>query len=194
MLARVFAAAVLFAGRPPADLVPIGLFLAPIEEGARIFTPVRLLPFDHPEAEGHEFPNALVLHEREFDVLVRLGHEVGLGLEATLMRYPRSPVREWSYAPFVPPPDLSGETPWAVRKDERPPLPGLRAALFVDGALGAFIVDTRGLSLEQRGLARPTAMGLDLTRAEFLEAIYRAAEGVSAGPLVLVLYGDPPDG
>lgn len=194
MLAWMLAAAVLIAGRPAADLVPVGLFLAPVEEGARIFTPVRLLPFDHPESEGHEFPNALALHEREFDVLVRLGHEVGLGLEATLMRYPRAPVREWAYAPFAPPPDLSDEAPRTVRRDGRPPLPGLRAALFVDGALSAFIVDSRGLSLDERGLRRPTTMGLDLTRAEFLEAIYRAADGVEAGPLLLVTYGAPADG
>ena len=56
----------------------IGLFIAGIEEGARIFTPIRLLPFEHPESEGPEFPNALQLHESEYETLVWLGQQAGL--------------------------------------------------------------------------------------------------------------------
>ena len=84
-------------GRP---FLPVGVFIAPIEEGARIFTPVRLLPFDHPEALGHEFPNALQLHGTEFDTLVLLGSHAGLGLAATLQRYPRQPDAAWPYPGF----------------------------------------------------------------------------------------------
>ena len=88
-------------GRP---FLPVGVFIAPIEEGARIFTPVRLLPFDHPEAAGHEFPNALQLHGTEFDALVLLGRHAGLGLAATLQRYPRQPDAAWPYPGFDQPP------------------------------------------------------------------------------------------
>jgi hypothetical protein len=37
-------------GKP---IIPFGIFLGSVEEGARIFTPVRLLPFEHPESKGH---------------------------------------------------------------------------------------------------------------------------------------------
>jgi hypothetical protein len=39
-----------------------GIFIGKIEEGARIFTPVRLLPFGHPEALNHEFPTETQLY------------------------------------------------------------------------------------------------------------------------------------
>ena len=70
--------AILLLAAPPCHAqqpryAPVGLFIGAIEEGARIFTPIRLLPFDHPEAQGHQFPNALALHRSEFDLLVALG-------------------------------------------------------------------------------------------------------------------------
>jgi hypothetical protein len=52
---------------PSRHTVPIGIFLGRIEEGARISTPVRLLPFDHHESDGHQFPNALRLYGTELD-------------------------------------------------------------------------------------------------------------------------------
>lgn len=163
------------ASRPQQPSVPVGLFIASIEEGARIFTPVRLLPFEHPDAYGHEFPNALVLHRSELDLLVDLGRRVGLRLTTTLERYPRPPVDEWPYPEIEPPPAI-GPSAREVEAEGPSPLPGLRAAYFRDGRLIAFIVDTRGMTLEERGMDRATSMGLDLARAEFLEALARVAD------------------
>jgi len=175
------------ASGPQEPSVPIGLFIASIEEGARIFTPVRLLPFEHPDAFGHEFPNALVLHRSELDLLVDLGHRVGLGLATTLERYPRPPVDEWPYPELEPPPAI-GPSAREVAADGPPPLPGLRAACFRDGRLIAFIVDTRGMTLGERGMSRPTSMGLDLTRAEFLEALGRVADRWAPAGEVVVTF------
>jgi hypothetical protein len=80
--------------------LPVGVFIAPIEEGARIFTPVRLLPFDHPEAYGHEFPNALQLRGSEFDAIVLVGEHAGLRLSATHQRYPEQPDPTWPFEGF----------------------------------------------------------------------------------------------
>ncbi|MDX1392836.1 MAG: hypothetical protein R3195_00525 [Gemmatimonadota bacterium] len=164
----------------------IGLFIASIEEGARVFTPVRLLPFEHPEAEGHEFPNALALHRSEYELLVALGRHSGLGLAATLQRYPGPPTEDWPYDDFIPPvPPEEDET--VVRLND-PPLPGLRAALLVDGDPRAFIVDTRGLTLDERDMARPTTMGLDITRAELLAALAEVATRLSQPGRVIVTF------
>lgn len=111
--------------------VPIGIFLGKIEEGARIFTPVRLLPFDHPESEGHQFPNALQLYGTELNALLWLGHQAGYELRATLMRYPQEPSAIWPYNQFLQP-DTSDlrSTPCTKRPATDSPLKGLRAVLF----------------------------------------------------------------
>ncbi|HNU01296.1 MAG TPA: hypothetical protein PKM55_11470 [Acidobacteriota bacterium] len=176
-------------GRP---FLPVGVFIAPIEEGARIFTPVRLLPFDHPEAAGHEFPNALQLHGTEFDALVLLGRHAGLGLAATLQRYPRQPDAAWPYPGFDQPPLEALRNAAVVRRPmAEAPLPGLRAAGFCGRQLVGFIVDTRGLSLSARGMERPTAMGLDLDRAAFLEAVRRAADAAPAAAAASIVVYEP---
>lgn len=168
---------------------PVGLFIGAIEEGARIFTPVRLLPFDHLEAQGHEFPNALALHQSEFELLVDLGERVGFHLTATLERYPRPPVEEWAYERFTPPPHAAMAGAPIVTPAEGSPLPGLRVAAFLGDTLIAFIVDTRGLSLEERGMQRPTSMGLDLRRAEFLDALRSVGQRYGQDGPVVVSYG-----
>jgi hypothetical protein len=169
--------------------VPVGLFIGAIEEGARIFTPVRLLPFEHPDSEGHEFPNALVLHRSEVELLVDLGDRIGLSLRTTLERYPRLPVEEWAYVGFDTPPAI-GASARPVEASDPAALPGLHAAYFRDGRLIAFIVDTRGMTLEERGMTRPTSMGLDLTRAEFLEMLGRTADQYApAGDIVVTFPG-----
>lgn len=68
----------------PQPLV-FGVFIASIEEGARVFTPIRLLPFEHPDAFNHEFPNALVNHTTEVEAVVHLGELAGLRLRTTLL-------------------------------------------------------------------------------------------------------------
>lgn len=168
--------------------VTVGLFIGAIEEGARIFTPVRLLPFDHPEALGHQFPTVLQLHRDEDRLLVLLGQHAGLRLSATLQRYPTQPDTLWPYAPFSPPPlaSLQSVTP-ITRAAADAPLPGLRAVAFLDRFPLAFIVDTRGLTLVERHMQQSTTMGLDVTRAEFISALGDAARAVpGVGPAILV--------
>lgn len=165
-----------------------GLFIGAIEEGARIFTPVRLLPFAHPEALGHQFPTVQQLHLGEDQLLVLLGQHAGLRLRATLQRYPVEPDTLWPFAPFQPPPTAAFQ---AVKPTMRPasaaPLPGLRAVAYLDRFPVAFIVDTRGMTLAQRRMQQPTTMGLDVTRAEFIAALRDAARSVPAtGPAILV--------
>jgi hypothetical protein len=157
--------------------VPIGLFIGRIEEGARIFTPARLLPMDHPEALGHDFPTLQQLHGTEFPALLWLGAQSGLRLWSTLQRYPREPSPTWPYAAFRPPPDTTRLATAAIthRPKADAPLPGLRAVLYDGEALVLFIVDTRSLSLADRGMRIPTSMGLDISRKEFLTALNQAS-------------------
>lgn len=174
--------------------VSTGLFIAAIEEGARIFTPTRLLPLEHPEALGHQFPTVLQFHRGEDRLLVLLGRHAGLLLAPTLQRYPTEPDTLWPYAPVRPPPVTAFDavTP-VVRPAAEAPLPGLRAVAYLDGFPLAFIVDTRGLSLAARGMDRPTAMGLDLTRAQLLAALEAAARAVPAtGPAMIVFRPGSP--
>lgn len=166
----------------------VGLFFASIEEGARIFTPVRLLPFEHPEALGHEFPTVLQFHGGEDALLVTLGREAGLLLGATLQRYPRQPNDTWPYDPYQPPPvDQFTSLTTHRQPAEAAPLPGLRAVAFLDRFPLAFIVDTRGMSLAERRMERGTTSGLDVTRAELQRALRTAAAGgPPEGPWMLV--------
>ena len=175
---------------PPAlPFVTVGLFFASIEEGARIFGPARLLPFEHPDAFGHEFPNPPQLRGSEYDVLVLLGALCGLGLEATLQRYPQQPDPTWPYPEFAQPPlEALRSAPVIRRPSSAVPLPGLRAVAFCRHMPVAFIVDTRGLSLAARGMTRPTTMGLDMKRATFLEALQRADHDLPAGDATIVVY------
>jgi hypothetical protein len=152
--------------------VPIGIFIGKIEEGARIFTPVRLLPIDHPESEGHQFPNALQLYGTELHVLLWLGHQAGYELRATLTRYPKEPSAAWPYPKFAQPDTAGLGSVQPVRRPQsEAPLKGLKAALFEQGELVCYIVDTRALTLAERGMKRASSMGLDITRAEFLSGM-----------------------
>jgi len=156
-----------------------GLFIGSIEEGARIFTPVRLLPFDHEEALGHEFPTVLRLHRGEEPLLLLLGQAAGLRLSATLQRYPTQPDTLWPYEPFQSPPvDAFQSLAPIERSKADAPLAGLRAVAYLNRFPVAFIVDTRGMSLEERHMRQATTMGLDLTRAEFLAALSAASQMV----------------
>jgi hypothetical protein len=170
------------------DYLTTGLFIAAIEEGGRIFTPVRLLPFEHPEALGHQFPTVEQLHGGEDQVLLAIGQAAGLRLDATLQRYPTQPDTLWPYAPFRPPPVAEiRAAPVISQQAADAPLPGLRALAVIDRFPVSFIVDTRGLSLADRHMRQATTMGLDVTRAEFLAALMRASQAAPAtGPAVIV--------
>lgn len=169
--------------------VPIGLFFGSIEEGARIFTPVRLLPITHPEALGHQFPTALRLHGTEFPVLLWLGERSGYKLWPTLQRYPAEPDSVWPYPEFAAPPDtMSLAAVHEIRRALKDaPLPGMRAVLFVNREPVAFIVDTRSISMAERGLTRSVAMGLDISRATFLNALAAVAKfAAPTGPSAVI--------
>jgi hypothetical protein len=84
---------------PSEPNAPVGLFIGAIEEGARIFTPVRLLPFEHSESLGHDFPTVLQLHGPEFALLLWLGERAGYRLWPTLEHYPAQPAADWPYRP-----------------------------------------------------------------------------------------------
>ena len=171
-----------------APFVTVGLFIASIEEGARIFTPVRLLPFDHPEALNHQFPTVLQFHGGEDRLLITLGRSAGLLLGTTLQRYPTEPDTAWPYAPIRRPPAERFESVSPRRKPAaNAPLPGLRAVAYLDGFPLAFIVDTRGMSLAARHMDRPTSSGVDVTRAQLQAALaVGAQQGPSTGAWLLV--------
>ncbi len=191
LIASLACASILVRGQAPAPpaYVTTGLFIASIEEGGRIFTPVRFLPDTHPEAAGHQFPTVLRLHRGEDHLLVLLGRHAGLLLGATLQRYPAQPDTEWPYAPFVAPPAGAFDSVAPiVRPSREAPLPGLRAVACLDRFPLAFIVDTRGLTLAERHMTAPTTMGLDVTRAQFLDALARAAATAPAAGAAIVVY------
>lgn len=173
---------------PPPVYLTTGIFIGAIEEGERIFTPARLLPFDHPEALGHQFPTVLQLHGGEDRLLVLLGQHAGFRLAVTLQRYPTEPDSLWPYAPFRPPPVAAfRDVAPVVRPAAEAPIPGLVAVAYVDRFPVAFIVDTRGLSLAARHMERTTSMGLDISRADFVAGLAAAAGAVpAAGPSILV--------
>ncbi len=171
-------------------IVPVGIFLGKIEEGTRIFTPIRLLPFEDPESEGHQFPNALQLYGTELDVLLWLGHQSGYELKATLTRYPSEPSPSWPYKEFSQPDTTHlRDAPCIRRPAADAPLKGLRAVLFIDNEPVGFIVDTRTLTLEERGMKRATSMGLDITRAEFLQALDKTRKFIDSQTTAVVIFG-----
>jgi hypothetical protein len=174
-------------GKP---FIPVGIFLARVEEGARIFTPVRLLPFQHPESEGHQFPNALQLFGTEFEDILWLGRQAGYELRLTLQRYPREPSPEWPYPEFSQLPDTATlRSIIPIRRSMADaPLKGLRAVLFVNREPVCFIVDTRNLTLAERGMTRSTSMGLDINRSDFLAAVSKAADFLSGQDTASVIF------
>lgn len=167
-----------------APFLPVGIYLGSPEEGARVLTAVRLYPEGHPDALGHEYPTAFGLHRSEVELLIRMGRLVRLELYATLMRHPAPPAEEWEYGGFSPPPPaiLDAE---AVEAGPRP-IPGLRVVAYLDGEPLAYLVDTRGMSLEERGMERGTSSGLDIPRTTFVAALETAGQGFPTGAWLAV--------
>lgn len=176
---------------PPHTYAPVVMYLASPEEGARFFSLVRLLPRDHPVAIGHDFPTLQTIHPVEVDVLVHLGEQVGLGLRPTLERHKR-PTIAWPYYPQFRLPPLSAIREATVERRPAPesPVPGLVAAAFVDRATVAVLIDTRDLSLEDRGMQRATTSGTDFTRARFERGLRAIAADVPAEGAVIVVFRD----
>ena len=166
-----------------------GLFLGKIEEGARIFTPVRLLPYDHPEALGHDFPTVQAFHESEYQTLLLLGERIGLKLAATLERYPKQPTSHWAYTGFSPPPvDSLRRADTLILPPADSPIPGLRAVAFYHRFPIAFIIDTRSLTLAERGMDRPTTSGLDISRRRLLDGLTLIGRRVQQKGAVIILF------
>jgi hypothetical protein len=177
---------------PQPQYVTTGIFIGSIEEGARIFTPVRLLPFGHPEALDHQFPTAQQLHGGEDQALLIIGAAAGLRLAATLQRYPTQPDSLWPYAPYQPPPVEQIRAAPVIKKPAlASPLPGLRAVAYIHHYPISFIVDTRGLTLAERHMSQATTMGLDITRARFVEALTNASKFIgNRSEAILVFEND----
>jgi hypothetical protein len=68
------------------------------------------------------------------------------------------------------------------------PLKGLKAALFERGELVCFIVDTRDLTLAERGMKRASSMGLDMTRAEFLAGLDKVKASLGSKIIAAVVF------
>ena len=185
-----FAAIIIHGQESTKPHVPIGVFLGWIEEGARIFTPVRLLPFDHPEAEGHQFPNALQLYGTELHPLLWLGHQAGYDLRATITRCPKQPSPTWPCKEFSLPDTANLRFSQCIRQSASDsPLKGLRAVLFVNRQPACFIVDTRKFTLEERGMTKPTTTGLDINRSDFMGALEKAAVFINSQSTAAVVFG-----
>lgn len=178
-------------GADPEGVTPFGVVLNAVERGARIYCPILLLPFEHPDSLGHEFPNPPRWHASEADTLVVLGERAGLGLGATVRRYPRPVGDDWPYPEFLPPsPERIAAAEVLSFARERAPIPGLRAVAFEDRTLIAFLIDTRGMTLEERGMTRATSMGLDLTRGELLAGMEEVAGWVPTTGCQVVVFGE----
>jgi hypothetical protein len=67
-------------------------------------------------------------------------------------------------------------------------LPSLRVVAFRDRFPLAFLLDSRSLTLAQRGMQRATSMGLDLTREQFLARLTHLAEQVPSEGTVVVVF------
>lgn len=168
--------------------VTFGISLASVEEGARILGVVRLMPFEHPDAHGHEFPNPSRFSTDEVETLIHLGRKAGLGLRATLTRYPSQP-GPWPYTAFAKPPltAIRSARVFDARASDSS-IPGIRAVAYRDRDPIAFIIDTRGMTLEERGMARPTTMGIDVDRAGFLAGLRQlAARAPARGAAIVVV-------
>ena len=171
------------------QFVPVGLFFGNIGEGARIFTPVRLLPFNDPESKGHQFPTVLQLHGTEFPLLLLLGDKIGFKLYTTLERYPTFPDSLWPYPNYLQPPLKEFQNAEVVNlNDSLCGIPGLRVAAFYNGSPVGFIVDTRNLSLKERHMQRTTSMGLDISRNDLLESLDKIAKNLDNTKAVIVIF------
>ena len=169
--------------------ITFGIFIGKIEEGARIFSPVRLLPYNHPESGGHDFNTAKMFHQNEYEVLVLLGEKAGLKLQATLQRYPTAPVAEWWYPEFqIPLVEEVKSAEVKVVDPEKSPIPGLRVVAYKEGFPLCFIVDTRELSLEERRMKRATTSGLDITRQQFLQGLKEISSWFPPGGSLVVIF------
>jgi len=170
----------------------VGLFFGNVSEGARMFTPVRLLPFDLPESQGHQFPTVLQLHGTEYPFLILLGEKIGLKLRATLQRYPTQPDSQWPYPQFTEPPlEEFRQAELTHQIDSSNSIPGLRIVALYRNVPVGFIIDTRNLTLSERHMRSPTTMGLDINRNDLLKAFDQIAARLSKNAKASIVIIDP---
>jgi len=100
------------------------------------------------------------------------------------------PSPEWPYPEFSQLPDTSAlRTVVPIRRPKSDALlKGLRAVLFVNREPVGYIVDTRNLTLEERGMSRATSMGLDISRADFLAALTKANTFLDGRDTAVVIF------
>jgi len=91
---------------------------------------------------------------------------------------------------IIPKPTELRLVPVVHRPRTEAPVPGLRAVLYAARTPILFIVDTRHLTLAERGLRVATTMGLDLSGTEFLAGLERGAASAPAAGLGAVIF-DP---
>jgi len=168
------------------ELIPIGFTLGDLTLGERIITFHRLLPFDHPETNGHQFPTATVYTQNEVEIFMQLGNLLGWNLYATLWRHPSTPVEEWMYPDYPELPKSKIKELDVVRTNKEPTLKGLKAVCFLNNKPVVYIIDTRGISLAERGMSRPTAGGIDMTRAEFLTKLSESKPKETGGDIIVI--------
>jgi len=173
--------------QPEKDFIPIGFTLGDLTLGERVITFHRLLPFDHPETQGHQFPTATVFTKKEVEIFMHLGNQIGWNLYATLWRHPATPVDDWMYPDYPELPLAKIKELAIVKPKSPPPLKGLKAVCFLNNEPVIYIIDTRGITLAERGMQRATAGGIDMTRREFLDKL-REAQKESSGSDGIIIY------
>ncbi len=167
---------------PKGSFIPVGLFLGSPEEGARMLSAVRLLPRDHRDSRGEQFPLVSTFSKDEVDALLLLGDAAGFDFGPTLDQFPLEPLNNWRYRDFRPPPVSDLEIAKRIFLDSSDaPFHGLVAAAFHDGNPVCFLVDTRSLSLRARDMRRPNELGLDIRRSRFLDGLDRVATAAHVG-------------
>lgn len=165
--------------------LPIGFSLGDVSFGERIITFHRLFPVNHPEAKGHVFPTATQYSKNEVEVLLHLGEQIGWNLYSTLYRHPTYPSDSILFPEFnILPVERIKQLD--VVSSSNPALAGLKVACFLDGNLVAYILDTRGVPLEARGIRRPVAGGYDMPRDEFISRINESLKSTQKTDVIIV--------
>ena len=168
------------------DFIPIGIYLGDLTLGERVITFTRFLPFSHPETKGHDYPTATLFTKSEVEIFMHLGEQLGWNLYATLWRHPATPVDQWMYPEFPELPVEKIKNLPVVESDDSPPLKGLKAVCFLNDQPVAFIMDTRGITLEERGMKRSTSSGVDMSREEFFSRLSLSQKEMTGSDAIIV--------
>lgn len=165
-----------------------GIYLGNIEEGARIISFVRLLPKEHPQAQGHDYPTLFQFHKSEFETHLLLGEQLGWKLYATLFRHPTAPGDDWKFQEYTPINVNRIRDAKSIDKSNSL-IPGIKILACLNNQPVAYIIDTRDLSLKERGMTRATSSGLDMNRDQF-EQILKENCQISDEDIIVIFNND----